>query len=181
MCVLSLNHVLAVFIILYDSGNRGSLRVCCRIFLAWMTSGRFSPQCWRRVPLLTGFCSKCVCQLRPQFWCLEDINKFLLISCVTGYAFGNRSGIWCFFLFFFLWVISLKVQQQLPFSKRFRMKEKFDGEGCAVFWSFCSWQIQEGWALKESSTTAEMICTFLVTPLKVHYFKGLFSNPFHGL
>lgn len=85
------------------------------------------------------------------------------------------------FFKFFLWVISLKVQQQLPFSKRFRMKEKFDGEGCAVFWSFCSWQIQEGWALKESSTTAEMICTFLVTRLKVHYFKGLFSNPFHGL
>lgn len=51
----------------------------------WL-QGRFSPQCWRRVPLLTSLCSKCVCQLRPQFWCLEDMNKFLVISCATSYA-----------------------------------------------------------------------------------------------
>lgn len=51
----------------------------------WL-QGRFSPQCWRRVPLLTSLCSKCVCQLRPHFWCLEDMKKFRVISCATSYA-----------------------------------------------------------------------------------------------
>lgn len=40
------------------------------------------------------FCSRCVCQLRPQLWCLEDMNTLMPISCVVSHTFGN--GIVCF-------------------------------------------------------------------------------------
>lgn len=177
VCVLNLNRMLASCIIQYDSGNRGSLRVCCWIFLAWMTSGRFSPQCWRRVPLLTGFCSKCVCQLRPQFWCLEDMNKFLLISYVTSYDFGNRSGIWCFYG----WL--LRKLQLLPFSKGLGWKKSLRERDVRVLLIFLFLANVEAWV----STDRKLHKQKLFVPFwygwlnEVQFFRGLFSNPFHGL
>lgn len=78
---------------LRNSGNRGSLRVCCWIFLARATLGKiFHLKVGAECLLLPAPWSKCVCQLRPHFWCLEDMNKFLVISCVTSCAFGKIKG-----------------------------------------------------------------------------------------
>lgn len=74
----------------FDSGNRGSLRVCCWFFLAWMTSGRFSPHCWRTVPPL----SRLLFQM-----CLPAETTVLMFG---GYE-QIPSYILCYELWFWQW------------------------------------------------------------------------------
>lgn len=73
-----------------NSGNRGSLRVCCWIFLAWATLGKiFHLKVAAECLLSPAPWSKCVCQRRPHFWCL-DMNKFHHILCYKLHFWKNK-------------------------------------------------------------------------------------------
>ena len=131
-----------------------------------------SPQCWHRDPLLASFCSKCVCQLRPQLWCLEDMSKFLLISYVMSYAFGRRSGIWRVFM-----GDCFESAATLVF-KRFRITER---KMYVLFWPFflVPGKCRRGWTSKGSRNWN---CFYLLgDSAEVLGFGLLFSIPFHGL
>lgn len=110
-----------------DSGNSGSVWVCFIFFpnfpgildfredfyLSVGTGYLFSPV----------FYSRCVCQLRPQLWYLEDANTFMPISCVASYTF--RNGIFCF--------RTVCCFESILVSQ---IKEKFGRERCPCFSHF---------------------------------------------
>lgn len=95
LCVV---YIWVVLVIRYDSGNSGSLGVsfCCFFFIF---PGMLDVREDFHLSAGTGclfppvFCSRCVCQLRPQPRCLEDMNTFMPISCVVSYAFGNGTSL----------------------------------------------------------------------------------------
>lgn len=125
--------------------------------------------------LLIGFCSQCVCQLRPQFLCLEDMNKFLLISYVSSYAFGNRSEIWHFLL------VLVREAPGFLFILRFRIKEQFERERFTSFFIILFVHGKyRGRSTVRKQQQLKWCVPFLVWVAQLQFFRGLFLIHFMG-
>lgn len=133
LCVVYI-WIVRLLVIQYDSGNSGSFGVCFfiiffYIFLAWWTLGKiFLLSVGTGCLFSPDFCSRCVCQLRPQLWCLEDVITFVPVSCVPSYTFG--SGMLC-----------SRTLRCFESDFVLQIKEKVERERCCMFFpfSYFSW------------------------------------------
>lgn len=112
------------------------------------------------------FCSRCVCQLRPQLWCLEDMSTFVPVSLCSELCFWKWNVVFLNGPLLWKW---------FSFTDK---RKVWEGKMC-MFFSFSYFcdgcvglKTTYLYLLSQSNS-----CFFFFF---FFFFSGLFSNPFHG-